>query len=46
MANPASDFLGIRPPNPFWLAPAPPTDKGNNGVRALRAGWGGGGGVS
>jgi len=41
MANLASDFLGIRSPNPFWLASAPPTDKEYNVVRAFRAGWGG-----
>ena len=27
MADLRSDFLGIRSPNPFWLASAPPTDK-------------------
>ncbi|MBK5928319.1 NAD-dependent dihydropyrimidine dehydrogenase subunit PreA [Rhodobaculum claviforme] len=41
MANLASEFLGIRSPNPFWLASAPPTDKEYNVVRAFRAGWGG-----
>ncbi|MGY6409679.1 MAG: NAD-dependent dihydropyrimidine dehydrogenase subunit PreA [Alkalilacustris sp.] len=41
MANLASDFLGIKSPNPFWLASAPPTDKEYNVVRAFRAGWGG-----
>lgn len=41
MANLASEFLGIKSPNPFWLASAPPTDKEYNVVRAFRAGWGG-----
>ena len=36
-----SEFLGIRSPNPFWLASAPPTDKDYNVRRAFRAGWGG-----
>lgn len=35
------DFAGIRSPNPFWLASAPPTDKAYNVVRAYQAGWGG-----
>jgi dihydropyrimidine dehydrogenase (NAD+) subunit PreA len=41
MADLSSDFLGIKSPNPFWLASAPPTDKAYNVVRAFRAGWGG-----
>jgi len=41
MANLASDFLGIKSPNPFWLASAPPTDKAYNVERAFQAGWGG-----
>ena len=41
MANLSSQFLGIRSPNPFWLASAPPTDKEYNVVRAFEAGWGG-----
>ncbi|MEJ8571398.1 NAD-dependent dihydropyrimidine dehydrogenase subunit PreA [Microbaculum marinum] len=41
MANLQSEFLGIKSPNPFWLASAPPTDKEYNVVRAFRAGWGG-----
>ncbi|MGH8249141.1 MAG: NAD-dependent dihydropyrimidine dehydrogenase subunit PreA [Steroidobacteraceae bacterium] len=36
-----SEFLGIRSPNPFWLASAPPTDKAYNVERAFEAGWGG-----
>src|SRR4029450_10590284 len=34
-------FAGIKSPNPFWLASAPPTDKEYNVVRAFKAGWGG-----
>lgn len=41
MADLTSDFLGIKSPNPFWLASAPPTDKEYNVVRAFEAGWGG-----
>ena len=41
MADIRSNFLGIRSPNPFWLASAPPTDKEINVVRAFEAGWGG-----
>lgn len=41
MADLRTDFLGIRSPNPFWLASAPPTDKAYNVNRAFEAGWGG-----
>ena len=41
MANLATNFLGIKSPNPFWLASAPPTDKAYNVERAFKAGWGG-----
>ncbi|WP_419759481.1 NAD-dependent dihydropyrimidine dehydrogenase subunit PreA [Acidisoma sp.] len=41
MADLSVTFAGIKSPNPFWLASAPPTDKEYNVVRALRAGWGG-----
>ncbi|OOG49995.1 NAD-dependent dihydropyrimidine dehydrogenase subunit PreA [Polaromonas sp. C04] len=41
MANLNTEFLGIKSPNPFWLASAPPTDKEYNVVRAFEAGWGG-----
>ncbi len=37
----ACEFVGIRSPNPFWLASAPPTDKAYNVNRAFEAGWGG-----
>ena len=41
MANISSSFCGIKSPNPFWLASAPPTDKKINVLRAFEAGWGG-----
>ena len=41
MANLTSSFVGIKSPNPFWLASAPPTDKAYNVERAFKAGWGG-----
>ena len=41
MATLESEFAGIKSPNPFWLASAPPTDKEYNVNRAFEAGWGG-----
>jgi dihydropyrimidine dehydrogenase (NAD+) subunit PreA len=41
VADLSSNFVGIRSPNPFWLASAPPTDKAYNVNRAFEAGWGG-----
>ncbi|MEI6098718.1 MAG: NAD-dependent dihydropyrimidine dehydrogenase subunit PreA [Alphaproteobacteria bacterium] len=41
MASLSSNFIGIKSPNPFWLASAPPTDKAYNVERAFQAGWGG-----
>jgi dihydropyrimidine dehydrogenase (NAD+) subunit PreA len=41
MADLRTTFAGIKSPNPFWLASAPPTDKEYNVVRAFKAGWGG-----
>ncbi|HUB12857.1 MAG TPA: NAD-dependent dihydropyrimidine dehydrogenase subunit PreA [Acetobacteraceae bacterium] len=41
MADLRTSFAGIRSPNPFWLASAPPTDKAYNVARAFKAGWGG-----
>lgn len=41
MASLQNNFLGIKSPNPFWLASAPPTDKQINVLRAFEAGWGG-----
>src|SRR3954467_4480369 len=41
MADLAIDFAGIKSPNPFWLASAPPTNTGDQIMRAFDAGWGG-----
>jgi len=41
MADLRIEFMGIKSPNPFWLASAPPTDKAYNVNRAFEAGWGG-----
>ena len=41
MADLTATLAGIRSPNPFWLASAPPTDKAYNINRAFEAGWGG-----
>jgi dihydropyrimidine dehydrogenase (NAD+) subunit PreA len=41
MADISCNFVGVRSPNPFWLASAPPTDKAYNVNRAFEAGWGG-----
>jgi dihydropyrimidine dehydrogenase (NAD+) subunit PreA len=41
MADLRTNFVGIKSPNPFWLASAPPTDKEYNVARAFKAGWGG-----
>ncbi|MGO9774103.1 MAG: NAD-dependent dihydropyrimidine dehydrogenase subunit PreA [Roseiarcus sp.] len=41
MVDLSASFLGIKSPNPFWLASAPPTDRKTNVERAFRAGWGG-----
>lgn len=35
------DCAGIKAPNPFWLASAPPTDSADQVMRAFDAGWGG-----
>jgi dihydropyrimidine dehydrogenase (NAD+) subunit PreA len=35
------NFAGIRSPNPFWLASAPPANSGAQVHRAFEAGWGG-----
>ena len=45
-AQPLADLTtnfarGIRCPNPFWLASAPPTNCGEQIMRAFDAGWGG-----
>jgi len=41
MADLSIDFCGVRSPNPFWLASAPPTNTGDQVMRAFEAGWGG-----
>ncbi len=41
MADLSIDFAGIKSPNPFWLASAPPTNTGDQIMRAFDAGWGG-----
>ena len=41
MADLRCTIAGVKSPNPFWLASAPPTDKEYNVVRAFKAGWGG-----
>ena len=41
MADLSTTFTGIRFPNPFLLASAPPTESESNIVRAYEAGWGG-----
>ena len=41
MANLEVNFAGIKSPNPFWLASAPPTNMGSMVERAFEAGWGG-----
>ena len=42
MADLTTTFAGgIRCPNPFWLASAPPTNCGEQIMRAFDAGWGG-----
>src|SRR6185369_13473412 len=35
------NFAGIKSPNPFWLASAPPTNMGSMIERAFDIGWGG-----
>ena len=41
MADLSINFAGIKSPNPFWLASAPPTNMGSMVERAFDAGWGG-----
>ena len=41
MADLTSSFCGIKSPNPFWLASAPPANCGEQVMRAFDAGWGG-----
>jgi dihydropyrimidine dehydrogenase (NAD+) subunit PreA len=41
MADLSVEIAGIRSPNPFWLASAPPTNSGEQVARAFDRGWGG-----
>jgi dihydropyrimidine dehydrogenase (NAD+) subunit PreA len=41
MADLSIEFAGIKSPNPFWLASAPPANSGEQIMRAFDAGWGG-----
>ncbi|MGE0495706.1 MAG: NAD-dependent dihydropyrimidine dehydrogenase subunit PreA [Vulcanimicrobiota bacterium] len=41
MADLSINFAGIKSPNPFWLASAPPTNSAYQIHRAFEAGWGG-----
>lgn len=41
MADLSVDFCGIKSPNPFWLASAPPANSGYQVMKAFEAGWGG-----
>lgn len=41
MADLSTTFCGVRSPNPFWLASAPPTNTGAQIERAFELGWGG-----
>ncbi|MDI7247473.1 MAG: NAD-dependent dihydropyrimidine dehydrogenase subunit PreA [Bacillota bacterium] len=41
MADLSIEFCGVRFPNPFTLAAAPPTDSAEMVARAFEAGWGG-----
>ncbi len=40
MADLQTNLAGIKSPNPFWLASAPPTNSGYQVQRAFEAGWG------
>ena len=41
MADLTVNCGGIKSPNPFWLASAPPSNSGGQVMRAFDAGWGG-----
>ncbi len=41
MPNITANLAGIKSPNPFWLASAPPTNSGYQIMKAFDAGWGG-----
>jgi len=41
MADLSIDFCGIKSPNPYWLASAPPSNSAYQVNKAFEAGWGG-----
>ena len=41
MADLSTDCAGIKSPNPFWLASAPPANSAEQVMRAFEYGWGG-----
>ena len=41
MADLSINMAGIKSPNPFWLASAPPANSGYQVMKAFDAGWGG-----
>ncbi|PCH97185.1 MAG: NAD-dependent dihydropyrimidine dehydrogenase subunit PreA [Bacteroidetes bacterium] len=41
MPDISSNLAGIKSPNPFWLASAPPTNTGYQVMKAFDQGWGG-----
>jgi dihydropyrimidine dehydrogenase (NAD+) subunit PreA len=41
VADLSINMCGIKSPNPFWLASAPPANTGEQVMRAFDAGWGG-----
>ncbi len=41
MPDITANLAGIKSPNPFWLASAPPTNSGYQVMKAFDAGWGG-----
>ena len=41
MADLSIDFAGVKSPNPFWLASAPPTNSAYQINKAFEQGWGG-----
>lgn len=41
MTDLSIEFCGVKSPNPFWLASAPPTNTGDQIMRAFDHGWGG-----
>jgi len=41
MPDLSSNLAGIKSPNPFWIASAPPSNSGYQVMKAFDAGWGG-----